>query len=161
MHLRAPGTEDRTEVAETGRGEQSVAQRVRRDVTVRMACAPGGAMKLSRSSSSTTWLGVGNLKSPNSFSLARSMNRWIAPESFAIPASWSGLALVVSGGHTHLFELSAAGTYRLLGKTRDDAAGEAFDKVARFLGLGYPGGPAPATAGCWPPPTGWRNSAGR
>jgi N6-L-threonylcarbamoyladenine synthase len=51
------------------------------------------------------------------------------------------LALVVSGGHTHLFELSEAGRYHLLGKTRDDAAGEAYDKVAKLLALGYPGGP--------------------
>lgn len=51
------------------------------------------------------------------------------------------LALVVSGGHTHLFEVREPGTYRLLGKTRDDAAGEAFDKVAKLLGFGYPGGP--------------------
>ncbi len=51
------------------------------------------------------------------------------------------LALVVSGGHTHLFELPQEGTYRLLGKTRDDAAGEAYDKVAKLLGFGYPGGP--------------------
>jgi N6-L-threonylcarbamoyladenine synthase len=51
------------------------------------------------------------------------------------------LALVVSGGHTHLFEVSPNLEYRLLGKTRDDAAGEAFDKVAKLLGFGYPGGP--------------------
>ncbi|MGJ5815053.1 tRNA (adenosine(37)-N6)-threonylcarbamoyltransferase complex transferase subunit TsaD [Paludibaculum fermentans] len=51
------------------------------------------------------------------------------------------LALVASGGHTHLFEVSEAMTYRLLGKTRDDAAGEAYDKVAKLLGFGYPGGP--------------------
>jgi N6-L-threonylcarbamoyladenine synthase len=51
------------------------------------------------------------------------------------------LALVVSGGHTSLFEVAARGEYRLLGRTRDDAAGEAFDKVAKLLGLGYPGGP--------------------
>jgi N6-L-threonylcarbamoyladenine synthase len=51
------------------------------------------------------------------------------------------LALVVSGGHTHLFEVGAPGQYRLLGKTRDDAAGEAFDKVAKLLGFPYPGGP--------------------
>jgi len=51
------------------------------------------------------------------------------------------IALVVSGGHTSLFELPEEGVYRLLGKTRDDAAGEAFDKVAKLLGLGYPGGP--------------------
>ncbi len=51
------------------------------------------------------------------------------------------LALVVSGGHTHLFEVREIGQYRLLGKTRDDAAGEAYDKVAKLLGFGYPGGP--------------------
>jgi tRNA N6-adenosine threonylcarbamoyltransferase len=51
------------------------------------------------------------------------------------------LALVVSGGHTSLYQIEAEGEYRLLGRTRDDAAGEAFDKVARLLGLGYPGGP--------------------
>jgi N6-L-threonylcarbamoyladenine synthase len=51
------------------------------------------------------------------------------------------LALVVSGGHTSLFDIEAVGEYRLLGRTRDDAAGEAFDKVAKLLGLGYPGGP--------------------
>ena len=51
------------------------------------------------------------------------------------------LALVVSGGHTHLFEVTESFQYRLLGKTRDDAAGEAFDKVAKLLGFGYPGGP--------------------
>ena len=51
------------------------------------------------------------------------------------------LALVVSGGHTHLFEMRDLGAYKLLGKTRDDAAGEAYDKVAKLLGFGYPGGP--------------------
>jgi N6-L-threonylcarbamoyladenine synthase len=51
------------------------------------------------------------------------------------------LALVVSGGHTHLFEVLENFRYRLLGKTRDDAAGEAFDKVGKLLGFGYPGGP--------------------
>jgi len=56
------------------------------------------------------------------------------------------LALVVSGGHTHLFDVPRAGEYVLVGATRDDAAGEAFDKVARLAGLGYPGGPAVAEA---------------
>jgi N6-L-threonylcarbamoyladenine synthase len=51
------------------------------------------------------------------------------------------IALVVSGGHTHLFEVRTDFQYRLLGKTRDDAAGEAYDKVAKLLGFGYPGGP--------------------
>ncbi len=52
------------------------------------------------------------------------------------------LCLIVSGGHSNLILMSNHGEYRLLGRTRDDAAGEAFDKVARILGLGYPGGPA-------------------
>ena len=55
----------------------------------------------------------------------------------ALPA----VVLLVSGGHTMLVEMTAEGRYRKLGQTIDDAAGEAFDKVARFLGLGYPGGP--------------------
>ncbi|HEY9226441.1 MAG TPA: tRNA (adenosine(37)-N6)-threonylcarbamoyltransferase complex transferase subunit TsaD, partial [Gemmatimonadaceae bacterium] len=50
-------------------------------------------------------------------------------------------ALLVSGGHTMLLDVEAWGQYRLLGRTRDDAAGEAFDKVAKLLGLPYPGGP--------------------
>ncbi len=57
------------------------------------------------------------------------------------PVGLPALALIVSGGHTHLFEAHAEGGYRLLGRTRDDAAGEAFDKVAKLLGFGYPGGP--------------------
>jgi N6-L-threonylcarbamoyladenine synthase len=52
------------------------------------------------------------------------------------------VVLLVSGGHTLLVEVAEIGTYRIIGGTIDDAAGEAFDKVARFLGLGYPGGPA-------------------
>jgi N6-L-threonylcarbamoyladenine synthase len=52
------------------------------------------------------------------------------------------VVLLVSGGHTLLVEMEAPGSYQVLGGTKDDAAGEAFDKVARYLGLGYPGGPA-------------------
>ena len=52
------------------------------------------------------------------------------------------VVLVVSGGHTSLYRIESPGAYELLGRTRDDAAGEAFDKVAKLLGLGYPGGPA-------------------
>ena len=51
------------------------------------------------------------------------------------------LCLVVSGGHTHLVKVLDYGKYEILGRTRDDAAGEAFDKVARAIGLRYPGGP--------------------
>jgi N6-L-threonylcarbamoyladenine synthase len=63
---------------------------------------------------------------------------FLAHGDLPVPA----LALVVSGGHTSLYEVPEEGVHRLLGRTRDDAAGEAFDKVAKLLGLGYPGGPA-------------------
>ena len=52
------------------------------------------------------------------------------------------VALLVSGGHTQLMRVGGVGDYELLGETVDDAAGEAFDKTAKLLGLGYPGGPA-------------------
>jgi len=55
---------------------------------------------------------------------------------------WPALALIVSGAHSDLVLMTGDGAYAILGRTRDDAAGEAFDKVARTLGLGYPGGPA-------------------
>ena len=57
------------------------------------------------------------------------------------PIQYPAFALVVSGGHTNLFLVPEPGRYRVLARTRDDAAGEAFDKVAKLLGLGYPGGP--------------------
>ncbi len=57
------------------------------------------------------------------------------------PPEYPFLALVVSGGHTALYHAPAPREYRLVGQTRDDAAGEAFDKVAKLLGLGFPGGP--------------------
>jgi N6-L-threonylcarbamoyladenine synthase len=57
------------------------------------------------------------------------------------PLDYPALALIVSGGHTDLVWVRARGKYRVLGRTRDDAAGEAFDKVAKVLKLGYPGGP--------------------
>jgi N6-L-threonylcarbamoyladenine synthase len=57
------------------------------------------------------------------------------------PLPLPAVVLVVSGGHTSLYEVAAPGHYRSVGRTRDDAAGEAYDKVAKLLGLGYPGGP--------------------
>jgi N6-L-threonylcarbamoyladenine synthase len=57
------------------------------------------------------------------------------------PVRYPALALIVSGGHTNLFLVPEPGKYKVLARTRDDAAGEAFDKVAKMLGLGYPGGP--------------------
>jgi len=56
------------------------------------------------------------------------------------PVAFPYLGLLVSGGHTSLYVVDGIGAYRLLGRTRDDAAGEAFDKGAKMLGLGYPGG---------------------
>ena len=62
--------------------------------------------------------------------------------AFEFPApEYPALALVVSGGHTNLFLISEPERYKLVGRTRDDAAGEAFDKVSKLIGLGYPGGP--------------------
>lgn len=61
---------------------------------------------------------------------------WLVPE----PPKPPYVALLASGGHTHLYGVQSFGNYRLLGQTRDDAAGEAFDKVAKLMGLGYPGG---------------------
>jgi N6-L-threonylcarbamoyladenine synthase len=58
------------------------------------------------------------------------------------PVAHPFLGLVVSGGHSGLYLAAAPGDYRCIGRTRDDAVGEAFDKVAKVLGLGYPGGPA-------------------
>jgi N6-L-threonylcarbamoyladenine synthase len=57
------------------------------------------------------------------------------------PVEYPALALIVSGGHTNLFFVPEPGKYKVMARTRDDAAGEAFDKVAKMLGLGYPGGP--------------------
>ena len=62
---------------------------------------------------------------------------WLEHGAIALPA----VILVVSGGHTSLYLVKREGEYTLLGRTRDDAAGEAYDKVAKLLGLGYPGGP--------------------
>ena len=81
---------------------------------------------------------------------------WLTREEVRFPA----LCLIVSGGHSDLVLMSGHGSFRLLGRTRDDAAGEAFDKAARILGLGYPGGPAierAARSGCpfMPLPRAW------
>jgi N6-L-threonylcarbamoyladenine synthase len=65
----------------------------------------------------------------------------LAPLLEAEPPPFPHVALLVSGGHTLLIEVQAIGRYELLGESRDDAAGEAFDKTAKLLGLPYPGGP--------------------
>jgi N6-L-threonylcarbamoyladenine synthase len=66
----------------------------------------------------------------------------LSPFLSADPPSFPFVALLVSGGHTQLMQVDAVGSYELLGETIDDAAGEAFDKSAKLMGLGYPGGPA-------------------
>lgn len=66
----------------------------------------------------------------------------LAPLLEPDPPEFPFVALLVSGGHTQLVEVRGVGRYRLLGESLDDAAGEAFDKTAKLLGLGYPGGPA-------------------
>ena len=66
----------------------------------------------------------------------------LAPMLEDNPPVYPFLALLVSGGHTQIMQVDSPGKYRLLGESLDDAAGEAFDKVAKLLGLGYPGGPA-------------------
>ena len=65
----------------------------------------------------------------------------LAPLLEPEPPAFPFVALLVSGGHTQLVEVGGVGSYRILGESLDDAAGEAFDKVAKMLGLGYPGGP--------------------
>jgi len=67
---------------------------------------------------------------------------WIETGSNPAPPPFPLLGLIVSGGHTDLVVMEDHGRFRRLGRTRDDAAGEAFDKAARVLGLGFPGGPA-------------------
>jgi len=66
----------------------------------------------------------------------------LSPLLSARPPQFPFVALLVSGGHTQLMGVEGVGRYELLGETQDDAAGEAFDKTAHLLGLGYPGGPA-------------------
>ena len=66
----------------------------------------------------------------------------LSPLLGAAPPAFPFVALLVSGGHTQLMRVDGVGRYALLGETLDDAAGEAFDKTAKLLGLGYPGGPA-------------------
>lgn len=66
----------------------------------------------------------------------------LSPLLSSAPASFPFVALLVSGGHTQIMRVAGVGAYELMGESLDDAAGEAFDKTAQLLGLGYPGGPA-------------------
>ncbi len=67
---------------------------------------------------------------------------WLRTLLWRLPPQFPFVALLVSGGHTQLMQVDGVGRYALLGETIDDAAGEAFDKSAKLMGLGYPGGPA-------------------
>ena len=67
---------------------------------------------------------------------------WLSPQVVALSSVFPAICLIVSGGHTELLLMEGHGLYKRLGGTRDDAAGECFDKVAKLLNLGYPGGPA-------------------
>jgi N6-L-threonylcarbamoyladenine synthase len=89
-----------------------------------VACALGAALK-------KPVLGVHHLE-----------GHLLSPFLSADPPEFPFVALLVSGGHTQLMRVDGVGSYKLLGETIDDAAGEAFDKSAKLLGLGYPGGPA-------------------
>ncbi|PWT75725.1 MAG: tRNA (adenosine(37)-N6)-threonylcarbamoyltransferase complex transferase subunit TsaD [Chloroflexi bacterium] len=82
------------------------------------------------------WLRAETSETPMSTDLEDRGDEWPGDPRFPL------LALVISGAHTELVHVTHHGHYELLGQTRDDAAGEAFDKVSRLLGLGYPGGPA-------------------
>lgn len=72
----------------------------------------------------------------------------LAPMLEPLPPAFPFVCLLVSGGHTQLVEVTSLGQYQLLGETVDDAAGEAFDKTAKMLGLAYPGGPELARMAC-------------
>ena len=110
----------------------------------------GKALALARG---LPFIGVNHLEAHIYANWLRPLGDDTVEDMGAIPAdaesvTWPGdpsfplLALVISGAHTELVSIPRHGRYELLGQTRDDAAGEAFDKVARVMGLGYPGGPA-------------------
>lgn len=80
----------------------------------------------------------------------------LSPFLSSDPPEFPFVALLVSGGHTQLMQVDGVGCYRMLGETIDDAAGEAFDKSAKLLGLGYPGGPALARLADFGDPTAYK-----
>jgi N6-L-threonylcarbamoyladenine synthase len=97
---------------------------------VGLSAAKGLAMKLNK-----PLIGINHLE-------AHIHSVFLKPDAPAPEEACPLLALVVSGGHTCWIDIPAPGQYRVIGQTLDDAAGEAFDKAAKLLGLGYPGGPA-------------------
>ena len=97
---------------------------------VGLAAAKGVALRLNR-----PLIGINHIE-------AHIHSVFLSPGAPVPEATYPLLALVVSGGHSMLVDVPRAGAYRVIGQTLDDAAGEAFDKAAQLLGLGYPGGPA-------------------
>ncbi|MDQ3877626.1 MAG: tRNA (adenosine(37)-N6)-threonylcarbamoyltransferase complex transferase subunit TsaD [Actinomycetota bacterium] len=87
------------------------------------------------------FVGVNHLEAHMYSAFLASANSNSDPAVAAQTARFPALALIISGGHTMLVDARGHGNYEILGETIDDAAGEAFDKIARFLGLDYPGGP--------------------
>jgi N6-L-threonylcarbamoyladenine synthase len=102
-------------------------------------CGPGLATSLMIGTSAAKGLAVG-FRKPY-LAVNHLEGHLLSPFSGATDEVRPAIALVVSGGHTLLVEIEGFGKYRLLGQTQDDAAGEAFDKVGKLLGLPYPGGP--------------------
>jgi tRNA N6-adenosine threonylcarbamoyltransferase len=107
---------------------------------VAYTAGPGliGALMVGGAFASALALGLGIPAIPVHHMEGHLLAAMLEPEAPTFPF----LALLVSGGHTQLVEVAALGRYRIVGQTLDDAVGEAFDKVARLLGLPYPGGPA-------------------
>lgn len=107
---------------------------------IAVTCAPGLVIALLIGVSFARGLGYAYDKKiiPVHHIAAHIYSNWLSNEKIAFPL----LNIVVSGGHTELVLMKRMNSFAILGETRDDAAGEAFDKVAKMLGLGYPGGPA-------------------
>ena len=125
---------------------------------------PGRARSWSGSTSRRRWPGSTTCRSSASTTSRATSTPpgcWTRARRTAPEPVFPLVALVVSGGHTFLVEMRDHLTYRLLGTTVDDAAGEAFDKVGRLLGLGYPGGPAIGRAAERPRTAATRSSRGR
>ena len=99
---------------------------------------PGLASSLLVGSSAAKGLAIGGNKP---FLAVNHLEGHLLSPFFGSEKMEPNISLIVSGGHTLLVEVQAVGDYKILGRTLDDAAGEAFDKIAKLLGLGYPGGP--------------------
>lgn len=121
------------------------AQEVKTIDAIAAAIGPGliGSLLVGVETAKTLAFALNKPIIPVNHVLAHLYANWITPPSSIIhhPPSFPALCLIVSGGHTELLLMKGHGKFELLGQTLDDAAGEAFDKTARLLGLPYPGGP--------------------